>query len=220
MAKKIAKKAAKKPAKKSAAKATKTVSNKIAKKVAKKASKAVAAQPSKKPAVAAKASAGAAGGLQIGEVLPAFSLPSADGSIFNSTSLAGAPAVVYVYPEAGTPSCTKEACDFTDLIKEFAAVNAKIVAISPDPSAKLAKFRDKYSLAVTLAGDEPKDGTPATIKSLGCWGEKSMYGKTYMGVIRSTFVINARGMITAAWRNVKVPGHAQEVLEAVKAAAS
>jgi thioredoxin-dependent peroxiredoxin len=213
MAKKIAKKATKKTAKKVSQKVSKKVTKTAATKVAKK-----AAAPSKvAPAAKAPKAAPASAGLQVGDQLPSFELPTADGSMFSNASLAGAPAVVYVYPEAGSPSCTKQACAFTDLIKQFEVSKARIVAISPDASAKLAKFRDKYNLAVTLVGDVPAGDTPATIAALGCWGEKSMYGKSYMGVIRSTFVIDGTGRITAAWRNVKVPGHAEEVLAAVKA---
>jgi peroxiredoxin Q/BCP len=129
------------------------------------------------------------------------------------TALAGAPIVLFFYPRDDTPGCTNEAIAFTGLLPEFEAAGAKVIGISKDSVAKHEKFSEKHGLQVPLASDE--HGT--TCEAYGVWQEKQMYGKTFMGIERSTFLIGADGNIARVWPKVKVPGHAEEVLEAVRA---
>ena len=144
-----------------------------------------------------------------GDKAPNLTLTASDGS---SVDLAapGAPLVVYFYPKDDTPGCTKEAQDFTELAGEFAKAGAKVVGVSRDPMKKHDKFIAKYELKVPLASDE--DG--AISDAFGTWVEKSMYGRKYMGMERSTFLIGKDGRVARAWRKVKVPEHAAEVLKA------
>ncbi|MBP6112405.1 MAG: peroxiredoxin, partial [Sphingobium sp.] len=128
-------------------------------------------------------------------------------------SYQGKPLVVYFYPKADTPGCTSEAKDFTALASDFAAAGVAIIGISKVKPAKLAKFRDKYELTVTLASDE--EG--AACEAFGTWVEKSLYGRSYMGIARATFLVGADGKILRVWSAVKVKGHATAVLEAVRA---
>src|SRR5688572_8219222 len=146
-----------------------------------------------------------------GEKAPALELCPSDGSKLN-LAMPGQPLVVYFYPKDDTSGCTREAQDFTALSGAFAAAGAKVVGISRDPMKKHEKFIDKYSLAVPLASDE--DGRISD--AFGTWVEKSMYGRKYMGMERATFLIDAEGRVARAWRKVKVPGHAAEVLAAAK----
>jgi peroxiredoxin Q/BCP len=125
----------------------------------------------------------------------------------------GGPLVLYFYPKDDTPGCTREAVDFTALAGEFAAAGARVVGVSRDPMVRHVKFATKYGLTVPLASDE--DGTIS--EAFGTWGEKSLYGRKYMGMERATFLIGGDGRVLEAWRKVKVPGHAGEVLAAVKA---
>ena len=147
-----------------------------------------------------------------GDKAPVLHLAASDGS---SIELAapGAPLVVYFYPKDDTSGCTREAQDFTELAGEFAKAGAKVVGVSRDPMKKHDKFIAKYDLKVPLASDE--DGKVSD--AFGTWVEKSMYGRKYMGMERSTFLIGKDGRVAGAWRKVKVPGHAAEVLKAVKA---
>lgn len=149
--------------------------------------------------------------LEAGDSLPDLKLTDADGVQFPLSRYEGAPLIVYFYPKADTPGCTTEAKDFSALMDEFAKAGTTILAVSRDKPAKLAKFRDKYDLKVLLISDE--DG--AVCAAFGTWVEKSMYGRTYMGIARSTFLVGADGRIARAWPKVKVKGHAAEVLEAV-----
>lgn len=152
--------------------------------------------------------------IEQGDALPKSALVAADGSALALPDWgAGAPLVLYFYPKDDTSGCTREAQDFTALMPEFTALGVKLLGISKDPPAKHQKFTAKYDLTVPLATDE--DG--ALMEALGVWVEKSMYGKKYMGIERSTFLFDAAGMLVRAWRKVKVPGHAAEVLEAAKA---
>ena len=145
----------------------------------------------------------------------ADTLHAADGSAMTLTSYVGkGPLVVYFYPKADTPGCTTEAQDFTALKPEFDASGATIIGISRDKPAALAKFAAKYGLGVTLASDE--GGTVSD--AFGTWVEKSMYGKSYMGLERATYLFDALGTCTHVWRKVKVKGHAAEVLAAVRGA--
>ena len=150
--------------------------------------------------------------LEQGAMLPDVALKDADGADFSLARYRGKPVVVYFYPKADTPGCTSEAKDFTELASDFAALGVAVVGVSKDKPAKLQKFGDKYGLAVTLASDEP--GTAC--EAFGTWVEKSLYGRKYMGIERATFLVDRAGTIHRIWRKVKVPGHAQQVLEAAK----
>jgi len=147
-----------------------------------------------------------------GDPAPDFALPDAEGTIVRLSSLKGRHAVVYFYPKDDTSGCTKEAIDFTELKPEFDRLGAEILGISPDSAKLHAKFRGKHNLSVTLLADEEK----AAIQAYGVWTQKKMYGRSYMGVERSTFLIGRDGNILMSWRGVKVPGHAAEVLAALK----
>lgn len=151
--------------------------------------------------------------ITIGDAVPAVTPLDADGAPLPLASLVGKPFVVYFYPKADTPGCTTEAQDFTRLADDFAAFGAQIIAVSRDKPAKLCKFRDKYGLTVRLAADADE----ATCEAFGTWVEKSMYGRAYMGIERSTFLFGADGKLANEWRGVKVKGHAEAVLEALKA---
>ena len=142
-----------------------------------------------------------------------FTLPRDGGGEVTLSALKGQPVVVYFYPKADTSGCTKQALGFTELGAEFEAAGATVLGISKDPVKKLDKFRDKHTLGVTLLSDEDSD----VCERYGVWKEKSMYGKTYMGIERSTFLIDADGKVAQSWRKVKVPGHVEAVLKAVKA---
>lgn len=150
-----------------------------------------------------------------GQKAPDFDLPSDGGARIKLSKLKGQPVVVYFYPKDDTSGCTKEAQAFTALAPEFAKAGVRVIGISPDSVASHAKFRSKYDLGIDLVADEEKKA----IEAFGVWVEKSMYGKKYMGVDRSTFLIDGKGTIARAWRKVKVPGHAEEVLEAARALA-
>jgi thioredoxin-dependent peroxiredoxin len=143
---------------------------------------------------------------------PAFSLPGSDGKTWGLKDLKGKPFVLYFYPKDATPGCTVEACEFRDHQPDFSKAGVLIIGVSPDPLASHAKFIAKQKLNFVLLADEAHD----LAEKLGVWGEKSMYGKTFMGVIRSTFLVGADGAIVQEWRKVKVDGHVAEVLEAVK----
>lgn len=151
--------------------------------------------------------------METGTILPEATVTLADGSALALPSLAGRPAVIYFYPKADTPGCTREAEDFTVLADDYAAAGVAVVGISKDAPAALAKFAAKRSLTVRLASDE----SGAACDAFGTWGEKSMYGKTYMGIERATFLFGADGRLAQEWRKVKVPGHAAAVLAAAKA---
>jgi thioredoxin-dependent peroxiredoxin len=151
--------------------------------------------------------------LKEGDKAPDFNLPTDTGATLKLSKLKGKPVVVYFYPKDDTPGCTTEAKDFSCLVDAFKAAGAEVIGISPDPVASKAKFRKKHQLAVQLAADEEKK----TVEAYGVWVEKSMYGKKYMGVERSTFLVDKAGKLARIWSKVKVPGHAAEVLAAVKA---
>jgi thioredoxin-dependent peroxiredoxin len=147
-----------------------------------------------------------------GAKAPDFQLPADDGSVVKLSKLRGQPVVLYFYPKDDTSGCTREAKDFTDLAPAFAKLGSAVYGISPDSVKSHDKFRCKHDLAVRLLSDEEKEVATA----FGVWVEKSMYGKKYMGVERSTFLIDSKGKIAKIWRKVSVPGHAEDVLEAVK----
>ena len=146
-----------------------------------------------------------------GDKAPAIDVVSTDGSSVNLAA-PGRPLVVYFYPKDDTSGCTREAQDFTSLASDFEKAGVKVVGVSHDPMKAHEKFIGKYSLAVPLASDE--DGRISN--AFGTWVEKSMYGRKYMGMERATFLIGADGRVLRAWRKVKVPGHAQEVLESAR----
>ncbi len=148
-----------------------------------------------------------------GKKAPDFKLQGDDGASIHLAKLKGHPVVLYFYPKDDTSGCTAEAKDFSCLAGEFASVGAQIIGISPDSTKSHQKFKAKHELAIKLAADEDK----AVATGYGVWVEKSMYGRKYMGVERSTFLIDKAGRIAKSWRKVKVPGHAEDVLAAVKA---
>ena len=141
--------------------------------------------------------------LEPGDEAPDFTLPDADGNPVSLSSLRGQRVIVYFYPAAMTPGCTKQACDFTDAMPDLTAVGLAVLGISPDGQAKLAKFRDKEQITFPLLSDPDR----AVLTAYGAYGEKMNYGKTIMGVIRSTFVIDPDGKIEKAMYAVKATGH-------------
>lgn len=150
--------------------------------------------------------------LDIGDKMPAFSLPTNGGGKLSSKDLKGKAVVVYFYPKDMTPGCTTEANDFKDRIKDFEKAGAMVVGVSKDSVARHDKFTEKYDLPFALVSDE--DGTMC--EDFGVWQEKSLYGRKFMGIVRATFVFDAKRVVRAAWPKVKVKGHVDEVLEAVK----
>ena len=148
-----------------------------------------------------------------GDPAPSIKLATDDGELVALTTLKGHPVVLYFYPRDDTPGCTTEAKDFSCMIAEFKKAGADVVGISPDDAKSHKKFREKHALEVKLASD----ADTSIAQAFGSWVEKSMYGKKYMGVDRSTFLIDKGGKIAKIWRKVKVPGHAEDVLAAVKA---
>lgn len=148
-----------------------------------------------------------------GSTAPEFTLPRDGGGEVSLSDLRGKQVVLYFYSKDDTSGCTKEAINFTMHLPAFDGAGAVILGVSKDSVAKHDKFRDKHALGVTLLSDEDSD----VCERYGVWVEKSMYGKKYMGIERATFLIDADGKIARAWRKVKVPGHAEEVLEAVQA---
>jgi len=151
--------------------------------------------------------------LDDGAAAPDFTLPQDGGDDVTLGDLRGRTVVLYFYPKDDTGGCTKEAIAFTEHLGEFEAAGAVVYGISKDTVAKHGKFRAKHDLGVGLLSDADSD----MCERYGVWGEKQMYGKTYMGIERTTFLIDGTGTIRRVWRKVKVPGHAAEVLEAVRA---
>jgi thioredoxin-dependent peroxiredoxin len=149
--------------------------------------------------------------VEVGKKAPDFKLTADDGKIIQLSKLKGRIVVVYFYPKDDTSGCTAEAKDFSCMTEDFAKAGAEIIGISPDSTASHLKFKAKHDLTVRLAADEDK----AAALAYGVWVEKSMYGKKYMGVERSTFLIDGSGRVAKIWQRVKVPGHASEVLAAV-----
>lgn len=149
--------------------------------------------------------------LEIGSQAPDFDLATNNGSRIKLSDFIGRPVVIYFYPKDDTPGCTKEAISFTQLKSEFEKLDAVIIGLSPDTPAKHDKFSAKHNLSLILGSDEDK----STAQAYGIWVEKSMYGKKYMGIERSTFLIGKEGNIAQIWRKVRVPNHAEAVLSAV-----
>lgn len=148
--------------------------------------------------------------LAVGTPAPDFSMPATASRTVSLASFAGRPFVLYFYPKADTPGCTQEACAFQEALPALAATGLDVVGVSPDAMKPIEKFAAKYHLTFPLASDADKTVAAA----YGTWVEKSMYGRTYMGVERSTFLIDAQGRIARIWRKIKVPGHAADVLAA------
>jgi len=151
--------------------------------------------------------------LKVGDKAPEFSLPSATGQTITLKSLRGKQVVLYFYPKDDTPGCTKEACSFRDEITQIEKAHAVVLGVSTDGLASHQKFSKKYSLPFALLSDEGV----VVAKAYGVYKQKSMYGRTYWGVERSTFVIDERGKLTAIFRKVKVDGHVEQVMTALKA---
>jgi len=151
--------------------------------------------------------------IEEGSRAPAFSMDGDDGSKVASKDLKGKKIVLYFYPKDDTPGCTKEAIAFSDDIAKFKRAGTVVIGVSRDTVAKHQKFKDKHGLKVLLASDESGKVT----EKYGVWVEKNMYGRKYMGIERSTFLIDEKGIVRRVWRKVKVNGHADDVLSAVKA---
>jgi thioredoxin-dependent peroxiredoxin len=151
-------------------------------------------------------------GIVEGAGAPAIDLPTDGGGRFRLTDGSGQSTVVFFYPKADTPGCTNEAKDFSALIDDFAAAGARVIGVSRDPLRALDRFKARHDLKIVLGSDE----AGAVTEAFGVWGEKSMYGRTYMGIERSTFLIGPDGVVRRVWRSVKVKGHAAEVLAAVE----
>ncbi len=154
--------------------------------------------------------------LNVGDKAPALSLATDGGGRISLKDLSGKPIVLYFYPKDDTSGCTREAVAFTALLPKFSRLGVQVVGVSKDSVESHAKFKAKHDLSVVLATDP--DGK--VVQSYGCWVEKSLYGRKYMGIDRSTFLIDPKGKIARIWRKVKVPGHAEEVLAAAKAMAN
>ena len=145
-----------------------------------------------------------------GERAPDFSLAATGGRLVRLGDYAGRKLVLYFYPKADTPGCTKEACAFEEALPALGKLGLDVIGVSKDPVKKLEAFAAKFSLTFPLASDE----AGGVVEAYGAWGEKSMYGKKYMGIDRSTFLIGPDGVVLRVWRGVKVPGHAGDVLKA------
>lgn len=148
-----------------------------------------------------------------GDAAPPFSLPADDGSTVSLAALGGTPVVLYFYPKDDTSGCTTEACEFRDAFPRFAKSGARVLGVSPDSVASHVKFKKKYELPFTLLADADH----AVAQAYGVWKRKSMYGRSYMGIERTTFVIDERGRIARIFHKVKPAGHAEAVREAVAA---
>ncbi|MEZ0068436.1 peroxiredoxin Q/BCP [Streptacidiphilus sp. MAP12-20] len=150
--------------------------------------------------------------LEPGDAAPAFTLSDADGKAVSLADHLGRKVIVYFYPAALTPGCTKQACDFTDNLDLLAEAGYDVIGVSPDKPEKLGKFREKEHLKVTLVADPEKE----VLQAYGAFGEKTMYGKTVTGVIRSTFVVDEQGKIEQAFYNVRATGHVAKLIKDLK----
>jgi thioredoxin-dependent peroxiredoxin len=210
-------------AKKPAAKATKTAAKEAVRKPPEKPVESVKTTSSKsshKPTPKqliksnhSDANPAAGTGLAEGTMAPAFKLPRDGGGSVSMADYAGKKLVLFFYPRADTPGCTREAIDFTRLRGDFADAGATVLGISADTVKAQESFRDKHELSIPLISDEQHE----MLEAYGAWGEKSMYGRTFMGIIRTTVLIGADGRIARIWRNVRVDGHADDVLDAARA---
>ncbi|HRJ61310.1 MAG TPA: thioredoxin-dependent thiol peroxidase [Azospirillaceae bacterium] len=151
--------------------------------------------------------------VEVGSPAPDFTLPADGGASVTLSAYRGRPVILYFYPKDDTSGCTKEACGFRDLFPDFSSADAVVIGVSKDGVKSHDKFKEKYQLPFTLVADE--DTTLA--QAYGVWVEKSMYGRKYMGMDRATFLIDQEGVVRQAWRKVKVTGHVEAVLKALKA---
>jgi peroxiredoxin Q/BCP len=151
--------------------------------------------------------------LAAGDKAPSFKIATDEGETISSSALKGAPYIVYFYPKDDTSGCTKEAIAFSGALKQFEKAGVRVIGVSKDSVESHAKFRKKHKLKLTLGSDPDIKMAEAW----GVWGEKTLYGRKYMGMERATFLVNAKGVVDEAWRKVKVPGHVEAVLEAAKA---
>ncbi len=173
---------------------------------------AVKAAPAKAVKKPAKASQGGAAPPEVGDAAPEFRLPDHAGVSVTSAELAGAPYVLYFYPKDDTPGCTREARDFQEEMNGFAAAGVRVIGVSPDSSERHARFRAKHGLGFSLLSDAER----ALAEAYGVWVMKHNYGRQYMGIQRSTFLVGADGRLQRVWRNVRVNGHVSQVLEAIR----
>ena len=150
--------------------------------------------------------------VQQGDSAPDFELPASGGRTVSRKAMRGKPFVLYFYPKANTSGCTKEACDFQEALPQLGGIGIEVIGVSPDKIKPIENFAGKYKLTFPLASDE----THAVAEAYGTWVEKSMYGRKYMGIERSTFLIDKTGKIAKAWRKVSVTNHAAEVLKAAR----
>ena len=148
-----------------------------------------------------------------GDLMPDLALESPDGTALRLSDYRGRKLVLFFYPKDDTPGCTVESKDFSELLPEFETAGTAVLGVSKDPPAKHQKFAAKHGLTVPLA----TDSEPGLSDALGVWGEKSLYGRKFMGMHRTTYLLDAEGRIARVWRKVKVKGHAEQVLEAAKA---
>jgi peroxiredoxin Q/BCP len=151
--------------------------------------------------------------IEVGDAAPAFEMPASGGRTVSLAALKGKPFVLYFYPKADTPGCTKEACAFQEALPQLGHIGVEVIGVSKDKMKPIEKFAEKFNLTFPLASDE----TTGVAEAYGVWVEKSMYGKKYMGMERATFLIDKDGKVAAVWPKVKVEGHAVAVMEAVKA---
>jgi len=151
--------------------------------------------------------------ISTGDSAPDFTLPTGTDTPFSLSDHRGSPIVLFFYPKDDTPGCTREAIGFTEKLPKFEELGITVAGVSPDPVKKHQKFRDKHDLRVILISDEDK----TALEKYGVWVEKSMYGRKYMGVERTTFLIDKQGKVVNAWHKVKVPGHVDEVLQSAEA---
>lgn len=150
--------------------------------------------------------------IEVGQTVPDFTLPASNGGQVSLSDYCGKKVVIYFYPKDNTPTCTQESCDFRDYNGQFAKYNTEVLGISPDKIQSHLKFIDKHDLPFLLLSDIDHK----VCEQFGVWQLKKLYGKEYMGVVRSTFLVNEEGKLMQAWRGVKVKGHTEAVLEAVK----
>jgi peroxiredoxin Q/BCP len=208
---KAARGGSKAPAKKPAAKAGKAVAKKSVK-TAKSASAKASHKPASKPLKSEPSALPKSAPVE-GAKAPGFQLPRDGGDIVSLADYAGKKLVLFFYPRADTPGCTREAIDFTRLKAAFAETGAEVLGISADTLKAQESFRNKHALSIPLISDEQHE----MLEAYDAWGEKSMYGRTFLGILRTTVLIGADGRISRIWRNVRVDGHADEVLAAAQA---
>ena len=147
-----------------------------------------------------------------GDAAPAFEMPASGGRTVSLAAMQGRPFVLYFYPKADTPGCTKEACAFQEALPALGQIGIEVIGVSKDAIRPIDRFAEKYGLTFPLASD-----AGGVVEAYGAWAEKSMYGKTYMGIDRSTVLVDKAGRVARIWRKVKVPGHAIEVMAAARA---